>query len=144
MKLEEGEKCQREYEAIIATVTACGVTPCDDVHRACSKYDIDWRKASYKNQDPVALGKLFKAMYINHPYLTPERFPSNWATAAIVKQYINGQRKANARKLREAEKAAATATGSSKEAGEGEFSDSSESFDHDKSSDELETDDDLD
>ncbi|KAI5823202.1 hypothetical protein K523DRAFT_366794 [Schizophyllum commune Tattone D] len=134
MKLVKGEKRQREYDAII-----------DDVHKACSKYDIDWRKASYKDQDPVALGKLFKVMYIQHPYLTPERFPSNWATAAIVKQYINGQRKTNGRKLREAEKAAATASadGSSQEAGEGDFSDSSESSDRDKGSDALETDDDL-
>ncbi|KAL1686801.1 hypothetical protein GGG16DRAFT_105497 [Schizophyllum commune] len=99
MRLNVGERRVREYHAIQ-----------NDMHRLCAKYDIDYKQAPFRDQDPVNLGKLFKRMYTDHPYLTPERFPSNWATSAMVQQYINEQRKVWLRKLA-AQAAAAAAAG---------------------------------
>lgn len=98
MKLDVGEDRIQKYNSIL-----------NDVRLNCNKYRIDFRKGSYKKQDPINLAKVFKATLNAHPYLTPERFPANWPTAAIVKQYINGQRKAEARKRAAAAKAAAEA-----------------------------------
>ncbi|KAL1740478.1 hypothetical protein HDZ31DRAFT_67899 [Schizophyllum fasciatum] len=90
MKLADSPDRVREYNAIL-----------NDVHRMCARYGIDAAKGSFKQQDQVRLGKLFKMMFDLHPYLNPERFPAHWATAAMVKQYVNGQRKAAKRKERQ-------------------------------------------
>ena len=44
------------------------------------------------------------------PYLTPERFPHNWAVAEMVKGYIAGTRKERHRQAREDEEARDTAS----------------------------------
>ncbi|KAH9930111.1 uncharacterized protein B0H18DRAFT_995267 [Fomitopsis serialis] len=43
------------------------------------------------HQNPVVLGKLFRAAEEKHPYL--QRFECSWATADLVKQYIRNRRK---------------------------------------------------
>ncbi|KAL1729052.1 hypothetical protein EV714DRAFT_274000 [Schizophyllum commune] len=62
------------------------------VHINCAKYGIDMTQP-YRHQDAEVLGKVFKAGWKAHPYLTPNRFPCNWAQAAMVKQYIRNHRK---------------------------------------------------
>ncbi|KAL1694097.1 hypothetical protein GGG16DRAFT_100661 [Schizophyllum commune] len=62
------------------------------VHINCAKYGIDMTQP-YRHQDAEILGKVFKAGWKAHPYLTPNRFPCNWAQAAMVKQYIRNHRK---------------------------------------------------
>ncbi|KAL1686111.1 hypothetical protein GGG16DRAFT_105918 [Schizophyllum commune] len=100
MELDRGDDKQAMYTAIQ-----------DDVHRFCAKYDIDYRLGSYNQQCKEKLAKVFRATYRKHSYMTPERFPSNWATGVIVQQYINGQRKAAARKKKKAAKLAALLAG---------------------------------
>ncbi|KAI5823631.1 hypothetical protein K523DRAFT_366607 [Schizophyllum commune Tattone D] len=90
MRLSGTKESRRLYRQIINTV-----------HRNCDRYGVDSFEASWKGQEPENLGKVFKAGWRKHPYLTPQRFPGNWAQAAIVKQFVSNQRKHNNRKLRE-------------------------------------------
>ena len=133
------------------------------MHRFCAKYDIDYRLGSYNQQCKEKLAKVFRAVrglllvvvfsmltvtqtYRKHPYMTPERFPSNWATGVTVQQYINGQRKAAARKKKKAAKLAALLAGGASTAQPGDNGaasgeDSSDEDERDEEEDEDEEED---
>lgn len=105
--------------------------------------------AHYRCQDPEKLGQAFDLVcfhsrmwyyYVKNffpkvrkafPYLTPERFPQNWAVAEMVKGYIAGTRKERHRQVREDEEArdtmSANKTGYSSDASEPEASSDSSS-----------------
>lgn len=81
MGLNDSTASRREYKQIL-----------NSVKLNCIKCKID-PMVLYKDQEPEMLAKIFKAGWRAHPYLTPERFPANWAQAAMIKQYIRNVRK---------------------------------------------------
>ncbi|KAG2143021.1 hypothetical protein DEU56DRAFT_793022 [Suillus clintonianus] len=78
MKLENNKA---EYLAIQTTV-----------HELCSRVDLDF-KVLYNAQPTSSLAKLFKLARRDHPHL--EKFQNDWATAELVKQFLQNKRKAN-------------------------------------------------
>ncbi|KIJ60002.1 hypothetical protein HYDPIDRAFT_170545 [Hydnomerulius pinastri MD-312] len=60
------------------------------VHHLCSRVGLDFN-VKFVDQPPAALGKLFRLARHSHPEL--ERFQNDWATAALVRQYLQNKRK---------------------------------------------------
>lgn len=58
---------------------------------------INWQK-DYSHQDPLVLGRLFRAAQEKEPYLA--RFEASWATADMLKQFMRNRRKYMVRLLR--------------------------------------------
>ncbi|KIJ63234.1 hypothetical protein HYDPIDRAFT_188453 [Hydnomerulius pinastri MD-312] len=76
MRLEDNKS---EYLAIIATV-----------HYLCPRVGLDY-DVRFVDQPPASLGKLFRLARRSHPHL--ELFQNDWATAALVKQFLQNKRK---------------------------------------------------
>ncbi|KAG1906658.1 uncharacterized protein F5891DRAFT_975415 [Suillus fuscotomentosus] len=62
------------------------------VHELCSRVDLDFG-VLYNAQPTSNLAKLFKLARRAHPHL--ENFQNDWATAELVKQFLQNKRKAN-------------------------------------------------
>ncbi|KIJ63921.1 hypothetical protein HYDPIDRAFT_29266 [Hydnomerulius pinastri MD-312] len=73
------ENKKSDYLAIVASV-----------HHLCSRVGLDFN-VKFVDQPPAALGKLFRLARHSHPEL--ERFQNDWATAALVRQYLQNKRK---------------------------------------------------
>ncbi|KAJ6521758.1 hypothetical protein B0H19DRAFT_1371312 [Mycena capillaripes] len=69
------------YEAIVRAVNS-------NVARANLDYTVDFRR-----QDAAKLAAVYKLTRKDFPYLTRSRFPLDWATAEITKQYMRNKRR---------------------------------------------------
>ncbi|KAF7981190.1 hypothetical protein HWV62_34505 [Athelia sp. TMB] len=49
-------------------------------------------KTTYRNQDHQKLGNVFAMVRSVHPYMTQDRFPADWAAAAMLKQFLSNHR----------------------------------------------------
>ncbi|KAJ6462063.1 hypothetical protein DFH09DRAFT_1296188 [Mycena vulgaris] len=62
------------------------------VHDHVARANLDVTQ-DYRNQDPAKIAAVFKLTRKAHPYLTEKRFPLNWSTAEMVKQYLRNKRR---------------------------------------------------
>ncbi|KAI0758441.1 hypothetical protein BC629DRAFT_1598034 [Irpex lacteus] len=60
------------------------------IHELVILASINW-KLDYRKQDPIKLGNLFQAANEDHPILAT--FENNWATAELIKQFLQNRRK---------------------------------------------------
>ncbi|KAF8205822.1 hypothetical protein K438DRAFT_1964234 [Mycena galopus ATCC 62051] len=60
------------------------------MHKAVTRVHLDLT-LDYCKQAPEKLGAVYKLMCKDHNYLTQKRFPFNWASAEMVKQYLRNQ-----------------------------------------------------
>ncbi|KAJ7236803.1 hypothetical protein C8J57DRAFT_1479121 [Mycena rebaudengoi] len=49
--------------------------------------------ADYRNQDAAKIANVFKLTRMAEPYLTRKRFPLDWSTAEMIKQYLRNKRR---------------------------------------------------
>ncbi|KAF8337256.1 hypothetical protein F5887DRAFT_869099, partial [Amanita rubescens] len=77
----EGEEGKTEYLAIVKSVRMLTIQACINL------------KNDFREVDPAKLAMVYEMTTKAQPYMTKKRFPNNWATAEIVKQYMKNHRR---------------------------------------------------
>ncbi|KAJ7637884.1 hypothetical protein DFH06DRAFT_643532 [Mycena polygramma] len=85
------------YEAILVSVRMSVVVIVDvphqrSVHANVARANIDMT-VDFRRQDAAKLAAVYKLTRKGFPYLTRDRFPLDWATAEVVKQYLRNKRR---------------------------------------------------
>ncbi|KIM34942.1 hypothetical protein M413DRAFT_32896 [Hebeloma cylindrosporum] len=88
MGLDDTDEHKKLYRAITRSVR-------DSIIKRSIDLSLDFRKV-----DPDDLSAIFKWTRKMHPYMLKARFPQNWATAELVKQYMRNHRRYEVKKGR--------------------------------------------
>ncbi|KAF9554951.1 hypothetical protein CPC08DRAFT_821352 [Agrocybe pediades] len=62
------------------------------VRDSAIRSNIDFAQ-DYRNLPPERVAVIFRAVRSGSPYMDPKRFPNDWATAEILKQYLKNYRR---------------------------------------------------
>ncbi|KAJ6559313.1 hypothetical protein B0H10DRAFT_2445960 [Mycena sp. CBHHK59/15] len=101
MERPKGEAGDRKNGFVLQDAMGLGDTPNEDemyrailrtVHFNVARANLDV-EADFGHQDPAKLASIFKLTRKEHPYLTQRRFPLDWTTAEMVKQYLRNKRR---------------------------------------------------